>query len=128
MYPYKWKKFLLLRQDCMNSEKTVSTSEVDATAASRQWKIGTWLIRLTYIALLASSILDLVTSFSTKTSFGEYISMAIRFAAAVVIMIFGESFMRKNKPIPAALTTLIVAVIALLTMCLVNPTNIGWLL
>jgi len=112
----------------MNSEKAVSTANVDSIVPSRQWKIGTWLIRLTYIALLASSILDLVSSFSTKTSFGEYISMTIRFAAALVIFFLGESFMRKNKPIPATLTTIIVSVIALLTMCLVNPLNIAWLL
>ncbi|MRS05527.1 methyl-accepting chemotaxis protein, partial [bacterium] len=97
-------------------------------SSSRQWKIGTWLIRLTYAALLASSILDLVISFSTKTSLGEYTSMVIRFSAALVILIFGESFMRRRKPVPATLTTLIVAVIALLGMCLVRPINIGWLL
>ncbi len=112
----------------MNTPKTVSTAHVDAISSSRQWKIGTWLIRLTYIALFASSILDLVTSFSTKTSLGEYISMVIRFSAALIILIFGEAYMKKRKPIPATLTTIVVAVIALLTMCLVNPINIGWLL
>ncbi len=112
----------------MNSQKDVSTTHVDANISTRQWTIGTWLIRLTYAALLASSVLDLVTSFSTKTSPGEYVSMAIRFSAALIILIFGESFMRKRKPIPATLTTLIVAIIALLGMCLVRPINIGWLL
>lgn len=112
----------------MNLQKVVSTMHVDANILSRQWKIGIWLIRLTYIALLASSILDIVTSFSTKTAFGEYVSMAIRFVAALIIFIFGESFMRKRKPVPATLTTLIVSIIALFAMCLVRPINIGWLL
>ena len=112
----------------MNSTESVPADLVGANLPSRQWKIGTWLIRLTYIALAASSVLDLVASFTTKTSFGEYVSMSIRFVAALVIFIFGESFMRKRKPVPATLTTISVAIIALLTMCLVNPTNIGWLL
>jgi methyl-accepting chemotaxis protein/uncharacterized membrane protein (UPF0136 family) len=112
----------------MNIQRTGSSIHVDANASSRQWKIGVWLIRLTYIALLASSILDLVLSFSTKTDFGEYISMAIRFIAALIILFFGESYLKKRKPIPATLTTIIVAIIALFAMCLVKPINIGWLL
>lgn len=112
----------------MNFQKVVSTISVDGNTSSRQWKTGIWLIRLTYFALLASSILDIVLSFSTKTLFAEYISMAIRLVAALIILIFGESFMRKRKPIPATLTTIIVAIIALFTMCLVRPINIGWLL
>lgn len=112
----------------MDLKMSVSAEPVDANSTSRQWKIGSWLIRLTYIALAASSILELVTSFTTKTSFGEYISMAIRFVAGLLIFILGESFMRKSKPVPATLATIIVAVIALLTMCLVKPLNIAWLL
>lgn len=112
----------------MNIQKSMATTLNNANISSRQWKTGTWLIRLTYIALLASSILDLITAFSIKTTFGEYISMAIRFAAAVVILVVGESFMKKSKPIPATLITMTVAIIALVTMCLVKPTNIGWLL
>jgi methyl-accepting chemotaxis protein len=112
----------------MDQKTSESTGSVEVNSTSRQWKIGTWLIRLTYAALLASSVLDLVTSITTKTSFGEYVSMTIRFAAAIVILVFGEAFMKNKKPVPATLTTLFVAIIALLTMCLVNPINIGWLL
>ncbi|PKN98726.1 MAG: hypothetical protein CVU42_10950 [Chloroflexi bacterium HGW-Chloroflexi-4] len=112
----------------MNSHNSVSTINVGTNSTSRQWKIGIWLIRLTYFALLTSSILDIVISFSIKTTFGEYISMSIRFAAGLIIFIFGESFMRKRKPVPATLTTIVVGIVALLAMCLVQPINIGWLL
>ncbi len=91
-------------------------------------KTGIWLIRILYIAIFASSIMDLIPSFSSTLSVAEYISMAARFIGAIVIAFFGETFVKRGKPIQATFITVAVAFVALLIMCIVNPIRIAWLL
>lgn len=95
---------------------------------SRQWLIGVWLIRVTYIALSLSCVIDIILGFTDKFDWVDWTSLFIRLTAVAVIVIFAESSLKKNKPIPAVLTTIIVAEIALFFMCVVSPLMIAWLL
>ncbi len=95
---------------------------------TRQWLIGVWLIRVTYIALSLSCVIDIILGFTDKFDWVDWTSLFIRLAAVAIITLFCESSLRKNKPIPAVLITIIVSEIALFFMCIVSPLAIAWLL
>lgn len=95
---------------------------------SKQWNIGVWLIRVTYIAILASCVIDIILGFKEKFDWVDWTSLFIRLAAVAVIIIFSESFLKKNKPVPAVLIMMVVSEIALFFMCVVSPLKNAWLL
>ena len=95
---------------------------------TKQWIIGVWLIRLTYIAMLASSVIDIILGFTDKFDWVDWTSLLIRLAAVAIIVVICEPSLKKNKPVPAVLTTIIVAVIALFFVCVVSPQMTAWLL
>ena len=109
-------------------DKAIPTGSVSITLPHTQGKIGVWLIRLAYVALAASSIESLISSFSEPTLLPAYISLGFRFAAAVTIFVFGEYLLKHEKPVPATFLTLSTALIALFLMGLISPVRIAWLL
>jgi methyl-accepting chemotaxis protein len=95
---------------------------------SKQWLIGVWLIRVTYFAMLASCVIDIILGFTDKFDWVDWSSLFIRLAAVGIIVGVCEPALKKNKPIPAVLTTIIVSIIALFFMCVVSPLMIAWML
>ena len=95
---------------------------------SKQWIIGAWLIRVTYIVILISCIIDIILGFTDKFDWVDWTSLFIRLVAVAIIIVICESSLKKNKPVPAVLTTIIVSEIALFFMCVVSPLMIAWLL
>lgn len=73
---------------------------------TRQWLIGVWLIRVTYIAISISCVIDIILGFTDKFDWVDWTSLFIRLAAVAIITIYCESSLKKNKPIPAVLTTI----------------------
>ncbi len=105
-----------------------STDKVLNPKKSRQWLIGVWLIRVTYIALSISCVIDIIIGFTEKFDWVDWTSLLIRLTAVAIIVIFAEPSLKKNNPIPAVLTTILVSEIALFFMCVVSPLMIAWLL
>lgn len=105
-----------------------STDKTHPLKKSRQWFIGVWLIRVTYIVISISCLIDIILGFTDKFDWVDWTSLFIRLAAVVIISIFCESSLKKNKPIPAVLITIVVSEIALFFMCVVSPLMIAWLL
>lgn len=95
---------------------------------SKQYRVGLFLIRLIYVALAASSVMDIIAGFSVKFGLVDYVSLFLRLGAAIVIILFGESLIKKNKPIAATFITMSVSIVALFAMCLVSPLHFAWLL
>jgi len=109
-------------------EKVLPTGSVGKDLVVKQGKIGVWLNRLAYVALAASGIMGLITSFSEPTLLPAYISLSCRLTAAVIIFIFGEYFLKHDKPVLATFLTLSTTLIALFLMGLISPIRIAWLL
>ena len=99
-----------------------------ASRSSRQLKIGAWLIRLVYIALAISSVMDIIEGFRIKFGWVDWASLGLRLAAALIVAFFAEIQLKKGKPVNATLITIIPSVIALFLMCLISPLNFAWLL
>lgn len=105
-----------------------NTQKALPSKISKQWTIGVWLIRVTYIVISISCIIDIILGFTDKFDWVDWTSLFIRLAAVAIIAIFCESSLKKKKPIPAVLITIIVSEIALFFMCVVSPLMIAWLL
>lgn len=99
-----------------------------STKKSKQWLIGVWLIRVTYVAFFASCVIDIILGFTDKFDWVDWTSLFIRLAAIAFIIGVCEPSLKKNKPVPAVLTTIIVSEISLFFMCVVSPLMIAWLL
>jgi len=101
---------------------------MQAGQSTRQRKIGLWLIRLVYFALAVSSVMDIIAGLSVKFGWVDWVSLALRLGAALIIALVGETFMKKGRQVGAVLITIIVSVIALFTMCVISPLKFAWLL
>ena len=112
----------------METSGNSSTQPKQEQGKSKQLKIGTWLIRVTYLALAASGVMDVIAGFTVKFGWVDYVSLFLRLGAAVVIIFAGEVLLKKGKPIPATLITICVSVVALFMMCVVSPLKFAWLL
>jgi len=109
----------------MNSSGIQSVS---APRSVRQLRIGAWLIRLVYIALAISSVMDIIEGFRIKFGWVDWASLGLRLAAALIVAFFAETQLKKGEPVNATLITIIPSVIALFLMCLISPLNFAWLL
>ena len=112
----------------MESSNAASEQLTPGQDKLKQSKIGAWLIRVTYIALGASCVMDVIIGFTVKFKWVDYVSLFLRLGAAVVIFFAGEVMLKKGKPIPATLITICVSVVALFMMCVVSPLKFAWLL
>lgn len=112
----------------MKTKKNKPTSDPNHSSSTpNKQNIGIWLIRLTYVALAASSLLDIFQSMGDVITLPHYISIAMRFLAALVILFFGEKYFKQGRNLAAALVTISVSLVSLFVMCLIKPVNIGWL-
>ncbi|MBA4384314.1 MAG: hypothetical protein C0410_06230, partial [Anaerolinea sp.] len=110
----------------MAASTSISTGSGSPSKRSKQWIIGVWLIRVTYFAMLASCVIDIILGFTDKFDWVDWTSLFIRLTAVAKITIICEPSLKKNKPVPAVLTTIIVSEIALFFMCVVSPLMIAW--
>ncbi len=97
------------------------------TDTENKSKIGIWLIRLTYVLLVVTTVIAVIGALKAPFSLTMTISLAVRLVAALIIGFFGEKLYKQGRNFAAALVTICVAVVALFVMCLIQPVNIGWL-
>ncbi len=88
---------------------------------------GVWMIRVAYGALALSAAMDLVASPKEELVLSLYISIAIRFSAAVILF-FSEALVRREKQKQAGLIAIITAISAMVATGLFSPIEMGWLL
>jgi len=112
----------------MAASTDIGMGRGSSSKKSKQWLIGVWLIRVTYFAMLASCVIDVILGFTDKFDWVDWTSLFIRLAAVAIIILVCEPSLKKDKPVPAVLTTIIVSEIALFFMCVVSPLMIAWLL
>lgn len=112
----------------MSSEQPLTTQRVKEKQKTNPYRLGAWLIRLTYIAMAASGIMDLIEGFFIPFGWVDYASLFLRLIAGAIIALVGETSLRQNKPVRATLCTIVVSVIALFFMCVISPLFFAWIL
>jgi methyl-accepting chemotaxis protein len=89
--------------------------------------LGLWVIRIAYIALGASALLDLFASSKEELIFSLYLSIGCRVIGAGALLLL-EISVYKNKPKEAALTAIIAEADVMFTTGLLSSIEVGWLL